>query len=148
MAIAQAILEYIHQKVKAVTLFSTHYHELTALTDKLKYMKNIHVEAVETKGGVSFLHKVSDGPTDKSYGINVAHLAGMPNSLIERSKQILDNLEKQGKELDNTLFDFDSYEDKKEYEEPEAIKILKSIDVDNLSPREALDYLYLLKDKC
>lgn len=148
MAIAQAILEYIHQKVKAVTLFSTHYHELTALTDKLKYMKNIHVEAVETKGGVSFLHKVSDGPTDKSYGINVAHLAGMPNSLIERSKQILDDLEKQGKELDNTLFDFDSYEDKKEYEEPEVIKILKSIDVDNLSPREALDYLYLLKDKC
>ncbi|MDE7095187.1 MAG: DNA mismatch repair protein MutS, partial [Anaeroplasmataceae bacterium] len=93
MALAQAILEYVHERIGCVTLFSTHYHELTVLDKKLKRLKNVHVEAKETEQGVAFLHKVLDGPTDKSYGINVASLAGLPKSLIARSKMILDQLE-------------------------------------------------------
>lgn len=153
MAIAEAILEYVHQKVGAITLFSTHYHELTALEGKLKRLKNVHVEAIENNDGVAFLHKVKDGPTDKSYGINVASLAGMPKSLIARSKEILENLEKnnnQEKVMPN-LFDFDLYEEnekKKNVSEPEAIKILRELDVDELSPKEALTLLYELKEKC
>ncbi len=93
MALAQAILEYVHEKIGCVTLFSTHYHELTALDQKLKRLKNVHVEAKETENGVAFMHKVLDGPTDKSYGINVASLAGLPKSLLARSKIILEALE-------------------------------------------------------
>ena len=93
MALAHSILEYLHEKVGCVTLFSTHYHELTSLDKVLKRLKNVHVEAVEERGTVAFLHKVIDGPTDKSYGINVASLAGLPKSLIERSKEVLKSLE-------------------------------------------------------
>ena len=115
MALAEAILEYLHEKVGCVVLFSTHYHELTALEGKLSRLKNVHVEAKETENGVAFMHKVISGPTDKSYGINVASLAGLPKSLIERSKEILLKLE----ETDNKkslvtldLFNFDKYEEK------------------------------------
>ncbi len=145
MAIAQSIIEYIHQKIKAVTLFSTHYHELTSLEGKLKRLKNIHVEASETKNGVVFLHKVKDGNASKSYGINVASLAGMPKPLITRAKEILDNLEKQNKleAATPTLFSFD--EEIVEEEEPTVIKRLKEIDPDDLSPKDALMILYELK---
>ncbi|MBO5712391.1 MAG: DNA mismatch repair protein MutS, partial [Acholeplasmatales bacterium] len=114
MALAQAILEYLHEKVGCVTLFSTHYHELTSLEAKLKRLKNVHVEAKETNNGVAFLHKVVDGPTDKSYGINVASLAGLPKSLIERSKQVLNALEEDNKTnrgITLDLFDFNAYEE-------------------------------------
>lgn len=75
-------------------LFSTHYHELVLLDKTLKHLKNVHVDAKESKGGVVFLHKVLDGGADKSYGINVASLAGLPRSLIERSKRFLKHLRK------------------------------------------------------
>ena len=117
MAIAQSILEYLHEKVGCITLFSTHYHELTSLDKKLKHLKNVHVEAEETENGVAFLHKVLDGPTDKSYGINVASLAGLPKSLIERSKQVLDVLEEDSKThkgITLDLFNFDDFEEKEE----------------------------------
>lgn len=153
MAIAEAILEYVHQKVGAITLFSTHYHELTALEGKLKRLKNVHVEAVEDNDSVAFLHKVKDGPTDKSYGINVASLAGMPKSLIARSKEILENLERNSnhEKVMPNLFDFDLYEEKnaqKPVTEPEVVTIIKNLDVDELSPKEALTLLYELKEKC
>ncbi|MDE6013409.1 MAG: DNA mismatch repair protein MutS, partial [Anaeroplasmataceae bacterium] len=124
MALAQAILEYMHEKIGCITLFSTHYHELTVLEEKLKHLKNVHVEAKETKDGVAFLHKVLDGPTDKSYGINVASLAGLPKSLIERSKMILKALEEdsnttRGVTLD--LFNFDAYQDQEEVIEDSAL---------------------------
>ena len=153
MALAQAILEYLHEKVGCVTLFSTHYHELTTLDEKLKRLKNVHVEAKETENGVAFLHKVIDGPTDKSYGINVASLAGLPKSLIERSKQILsvleeDNNSKRGITLD--LFNFDEYDNKEEViKETKASKIkarLDEIDINKVSPIEALNLLYELKE--
>lgn len=152
MALAQAILEYMHEKIGCITLFSTHYHELTVLEEKLKHLKNVHVEAKETKDGVAFLHKVLDGPTDKSYGINVASLAGLPKSLIERSKMILKALEEdsnttRGVTLD--LFNFDAYEDQEEVVEDSTLKQIKNrldeIDVNRLTPIDALNLIFELK---
>ncbi|RWZ60415.1 DNA mismatch repair protein MutS [Halobacillus fulvus] len=93
MALAQAIVEYIHENIQAKTLFSTHYHELTALEDQLKRLKNVHVRAEEYEGNVVFLHQIKDGPADESYGIHVAKLAELPDSLIERATALLDHLE-------------------------------------------------------
>lgn len=93
IAIAQAIVEYIHRHISAKTFFSTHYHELTFLEEKLPRLKNIHVGAMEENGKVVFLHKVLDGQADKSYGIHVAKLAGLPDDLIERADEILKGLE-------------------------------------------------------
>ncbi len=93
MALAQAIIEYIHKNVQAKTLFSTHYHELTVLDQELPQLKNVHVGAVEKEGEVVFLHKMMDGPADKSYGIHVAKIAGLPPKLLERAAKILETLE-------------------------------------------------------
>ena len=93
MALAQAIIEYVHDKVKAKTVFSTHYHELTDLEQTLAHLENIHVGAVEKDGQLVFLHKVEAGPADKSYGIHVAKLAGMPSELLTRADKILTKLE-------------------------------------------------------
>ena len=82
MALAQAIIEYIHKQIGAKTLFSTHYHELTVLEEQLSRLKNIHVSAIEQNGNVVFLHKIKEGPADKSYGIHVAKLAELPDELI------------------------------------------------------------------
>ncbi|MBB1063081.1 DNA mismatch repair protein MutS [Limosilactobacillus fastidiosus] len=99
MALAQAIIEYIHEHLRAKTLFSTHYHELTALEATLPRLKNVHVGATEKNGELVFLHKVSAGPADKSYGIHVAKLAGMPDKLLKRADQILSSLEKKDVKL-------------------------------------------------
>lgn len=93
IAIAQAIVEYIHNRIYAKTLFSTHYHELTFLEEELPHLKNVHVGAMEEGGKVVFLHKVLDGQADKSYGIHVADLAGLPADLIKRAAAILTELE-------------------------------------------------------
>lgn len=153
MALAQAIIEYVHEKIGCVMLFSTHYHELVLLDKTLKHLKNVHVDAKESKGGVVFLHKVLDGGADKSYGINVASLAGLPRSLIERSKKILETLEENnstsGVNLD--LFNFDAYEEEPQNQEEEKAYNLKHaleiLDIDSLTPREALDWLYKEKNK-
>lgn len=153
MALAQAIIEYVHEKIGCVMLFSTHYHELVLLDKTLKHLKNVHVDAKESKGGVVFLHKVLDGGADKSYGINVASLAGLPKSLIERSKKILETLEENnstsGVNLD--LFNFDAYEEEPQNQEEEKAYNLKHaleiLDIDSLTPREALDWLYKEKNK-
>ena len=153
MALAQSILEYIHEKIGCVCLFSTHYHELTQLEGKLKRLKNVHVEAEEDNGKVRFLHKVIDGPTDKSYGINVASLAGLPKSLIKRSKDILDALEKDkashnGVKLD--LFNFTAYEEdvsvKEDIVETKLKDRLSEIDPNKLSPMDALKLIFELKE--
>ncbi|USS91249.1 DNA mismatch repair protein MutS [Fructilactobacillus carniphilus] len=93
VALAQAIIEYIHNYIHAKTLFSTHYHELTDLDQELEHLQNIHVGAVEKDGQLVFLHKIMTGPADKSYGINVAKLAGLPDQLLERAQTVLDQLE-------------------------------------------------------
>ena len=93
MALAQAMIEYIHDKISAKTLFSTHYHEMTSLENELEKLKNVHVSAVEQNGKVVFLHKIKEGAADKSYGIHVAQLAELPADLIERAAEILQILE-------------------------------------------------------
>lgn len=96
MALAEAIIEYVHDHIGAKTLFSTHYHELTSLEDKLGHLKNVHVGAVEEADGqLTFLHKIKRGSADQSYGVQVARLAGLPDSVIERAHTILDHLEKE-----------------------------------------------------
>lgn len=103
MALAQAIIEFVHNHVHAKTLFSTHYHELTVLDQTLTKIKNVHVGAVEKDGDLVFLHKMEDGPADKSYGIHVAKLAGMPEELLGRADKILKRLEIKNKDTDQTL---------------------------------------------
>ena len=93
MALAHAIIGYIHEHLTAKVLFSTHYHELTALSDTYKDLKNVHVGAIEKDGEVVFLHKIMEGPADKSYGIHVAKLAGLPLSLLSHAENILTILE-------------------------------------------------------
>ena len=92
MSIAAAVAEYIHKNVKAKTLFATHYHEITQLADKHSGMKNISVTVKEEGDRITFLHKIADGPADRSYGIQVAKLAGLPEEVVKRSKDIYNTL--------------------------------------------------------
>lgn len=116
MALAQAIIEFVHNHVHAKTLFSTHYHELTVLDQTLTKLKNVHVGAVEKDGDLVFLHKMEDGPADKSYGIHVAKLAGMPEELLGRADKILKRLEIKNKDTDQTLVNAEI--ESKKVEEP------------------------------
>ncbi|MFC7249504.1 DNA mismatch repair protein MutS [Halomicroarcula sp. GCM10025324] len=95
ISIAWAATEYLHNEVRAKTLFATHYHELTTLADHLERVENVHVAADETDGDVTFLRTVRDGPTDRSYGIHVADLAGVPGPVVERSQEVLDRLREE-----------------------------------------------------
>lgn len=94
MALAEAIIEYVHDKIGAKTLFSTHYHELTILEDRLAHLENVHVGAVEEDGDLIFLHKMAPGSADRSYGVQVAKLAGLPDEVLKRASSILVKLEK------------------------------------------------------
>lgn len=96
MAIAQSILEFIHEEIGAKTLFSTHYHELTALESALPKLQNVHVSAIEEDHHIVFLHKIKHGSADKSYGVHVAKLAQLPDAVITRANAILNELEASG----------------------------------------------------
>ena len=152
MALAQAIIEYVHEKIKAITLFSTHYHELTVLEQTLKRLKNIHVSAIEEKHNIVFLHKIKEGPTDKSYGINVAELAKLPKVLIYRADEILKHLEADKKKTALlNLFNFDHVEEiENTYvskTEEHVIEMIKETDINALSPIEALLLIKKLQDE-
>ncbi|ART76420.1 DNA mismatch repair protein MutS [Sutcliffiella horikoshii] len=164
MALAQALIEYIHDKIGAKTLFSTHYHELTSLDEELKKLKNIHVSVVEQNGKVVFLHKMKEGPADKSYGIHVAELAELPKELITRAQIILEKLESQPKSepvevaatkevqsIDQDplaqLSFFAEDKDKKQVDkqsksEKAALEKLKKLELLETTPLEALNKLY------
>ena len=145
MALAQAIIEYIHNSVHAKTLFSTHYHELTDLENNLKNLKNVHVSAKEEDGNIIFLHKIKDGSIDKSYGIHVASLAGLPNPLIKRANQILSIYENKEVMRDVKVQEAlpldELIEEKSEVEEK-----LKDINPLEVTPMDALNILYELKE--
>ncbi|ERJ13664.1 DNA mismatch repair protein MutS [Haloplasma contractile] len=157
MALAQSIIEYIHENIKAKTMFSTHYHELTNLEESLKRLKNVHVKAKEDNGELTFLHKVEFGPTDKSYGIQVAKLAELPVTLIKRSEAILKRLESNKesvlKEDDYNLFslDFGTEEETAlsplSQEEQEVLETLENTNIFELTPIEAMNTLYKLQNK-
>ncbi|KKI92667.1 DNA mismatch repair protein MutS [Bacillus sp. SA1-12] len=165
MALAQAIIEYIHEQIGAKTLFSTHYHELTVLEGQLKSLKNIHVKAIEENGKVVFLHKIEEGAADKSYGIHVAELADLPKSLIIRAKEILSDLE-AGKTDTKTNsivkeeFLLDSQLSLFADEQPSAKKVqtlpkkeqavvdcLKTMNILDMTPLDAMNELYKLQKK-
>ena len=147
MSLAQAIIEYIHDKIKAKTMFSTHYHELTILEKDLKHLQNVHVSAIEEDGKITFLHKVKKGSIDKSYGIHVASLAHLPKSLINRADEILNVYEKKNIKKETftqtslfELIDEEEKENKSKIEEE-----IKSINPLETTPMEALNILYKLK---
>ena len=154
MAIAQAVIEYIHAKVKARTLFSTHFHELTQLEYSLKRLVSYRVEVEEKDGHIYFLHRVSRGSTDRSYGINVARMAGIPQPVIRRSLELLEELETQGngpKQLD--LFKTLDYDSAMLEPNAEAAatsqweKELLDLDLDHVTPLEALQLLTVWQQK-
>lgn len=145
LAIAQAIIEYIHDHVGCKTLFSTHYHELTDLEARFEAVRNIHVAAEEHEGDIVFLHQVRSGKADKSYGINVASLANLPKRVIQRADQILQQLEQQDNRPTHDLFSMAVMEPPEStLSKPHQalIETLASLDVDALSPLEALNRLY------
>ena len=147
MSLAQAIIEYIHDNIKAITLFSTHYHELTSLEKYKKHIKNVHVSAHEENGNITFLHKIKDGSIDKSYGIHVAKLANLPESLIKRADEILKTYEAKtkNKEVVNQIsMNFEeTIPNNNKYDI--IIEKLKNVNPLETSPMEALNILYELK---
>ncbi|MDE4541756.1 DNA mismatch repair protein MutS [Thermoanaerobacterium sp. R66] len=145
MSIAFAILEYIHDKIKAKTMFATHYHELTNLEDKLDGIKNYNISVEETDDEIIFLRKIIPGAADKSYGIQVAKLAGLPDELIQNAKKILNNLENSDLEVATTFTptQIDIFSLEKET----LIEEIVDLDIENITPIQALNYLYDLKKK-
>lgn len=169
MALAEAIIEYVHNEIGAKTLFSTHYHELTVLDQRLPKLKNIHVGAVEENGRLVFLHKMLDGPADKSYGVQVAKLAGLPDTLIERASDILSQLEQKEEnlfknkeiesqstpepainlEIENSSVDeqLSLFGAQMQETEGNVIEALRKANILNLTPLEAINLLNELQNK-
>ncbi|MDR2007996.1 MAG: DNA mismatch repair protein MutS [Alphaproteobacteria bacterium] len=144
LSIAWATLEYINNKLQARTLFATHYHELIELEQKLNLLECYYVSVVEEKDKIIFMHSLLRGAVSKSYGIEVAKIAGLPLSVIKNSQIILNKLEKV--EKDNLpLFDFTVETQAVESESP-AVDYINSLEVDELTPKQALEVLYELKD--
>lgn len=148
MSLAQAIIEYIHDNIRAITLFSTHYHELTKLEEHKKHLKNVHVSAHEENGNITFLHKIKVGSADKSYGIHVAKLANLPDDLIKRADEILKGYENKN-EGNNEIISQISMNLEESNKNDNNYDIIKKMinDVNPLevSPMEALNILYNLK---
>ncbi len=145
MALAQAIIEYIHDHIHCKTLFSTHYHELTDLENTLAHLKNIHVSAYEENGMITFLHKIKEGSVDKSYGIHVARLADLPSSLIARATKILQVYENKEKKRDKNIQEALPL-DELMNQEDELRNRLKEINPLEVTPMEALTILVELKE--
>jgi DNA mismatch repair protein MutS len=152
MSIARAIVEYTNsRKIGAKTMFATHYHELTVMENEFDGIVNYNVAAKKRGDNITFLRKIVKGSTDDSYGIEVAKLAGIPNEVIKRAKEVLASVEKTAKALstsekveeekDDSLITFD------DFVEDQVIEELKAIDINTLSPYEAMSFLYNLKKR-
>jgi DNA mismatch repair protein MutS len=152
MSIARAIIEYTNsRKIGAKTLFATHYHELTSMEDEIEGIVNYNIAAKKRGDNITFLRKIVRGSTDDSYGIEVAKLAGLPNEVIKRAKEVLLSVEKTAKaistsehveeEKDDTLISFD------DCIKEQVIEELKAIDINTLSPYEAMSFLFGLQKR-
>ena len=143
MALAQAMLEYIDEAIGAKTLFSTHYHELTDLEKEHPSMHNVHVDVREEKNEIEFRYRIIDGKADKSYGINVARLAHLPKVVLDRAAQLLTNFENQdnNQNYQPSLFVMEQVQPEKS----KLLQQLQGLDIDSMTPRDALDCLYELK---
>ncbi len=149
LSIAWAIIDYISTKLKAKTLFSTHYHELTELEGKVNGLKNYKLTVREFNGSVIFVRKVMRGSANRSFGIEVASLAGLPSYIITKAKDILKKLEssdvvKREKEKQNSNYQLSIFSTGKQ---TEVAKIIREVDIDSITPRNALDILADLKEK-
>ncbi len=152
MSIARAIVEYTNsRKIGAKTLFATHYHELTVMEDEMDGIVNYNIAAKKRGDNITFLRKIVRGSTDDSYGIEVAKLAGIPNEVIRRAKEVLASVEKTAKaistsdavveEKDDSLISMD------DFVEDQVIQELKAVDLNTLSPYEAMSFLFDLKKR-
>ena len=145
MALAQAMIEYIAACVHAKTMFSTHYHELTSLSDSIGCVRNVHVAVREDNNEVTFMYRIKEGPAGHSYGINVARLAGLPDSVLARAHDLQKELESKKRVVQQS---YQLVEMKKENKEAEEIiDALEGVSPDDLSPREAWVMLNDLKEK-
>ncbi|KIL50554.1 DNA mismatch repair protein MutS [Jeotgalibacillus alimentarius] len=147
MSLAQAIIEYVHDSIGAKTLFSTHYHELVELSSKLDKLKNVHVAAAEQDGKVIFLHKVKEGPADKSYGIHVAELAELPHTLIQRANELLSEFEAEKHHADEGQLTLFELPEKSNQDDRKILKDIQKINVLEMTPMEAMNELYKLQKK-
>ena len=147
MALAQSIIEYIHNNIKCKTFFSTHYHELTDLENNLKNLKNVHVSAHEEDGNITFLHKIKEGSIDKSYGIHVAKLANLPQPLIKRAAEILKIYENKEKKRDIKIQEALPIDDLIEQEPSKIEEFIKELDILKLTPIDAMNTLYKLQEE-
>jgi DNA mismatch repair protein MutS len=145
MALAQAIIEYIATITKAKTIFSTHYHELTALADSLTGVVNVFVQVYEKEEDITFLYRVKRGKADKSYGINVARLAHLPDAVIHRAKDLLRQLESRRRVVQQSMDVVEIVHVPKHLEEIQ--RILDAISIDTITPLQALTLLDELKEK-
>jgi DNA mismatch repair protein MutS len=151
MALAGAIIKYLHDKVGAKTLFATHYHELTELDETLLHLKNIHVGATEENGKLIFLHKILPGPADQSYGIHVAKLAGLPRAVLREASSMLKRLEAEGaREINPSRQQLDLFSPVEVVEEnplkAEQEELLDEISQVNLNEKTPLEVMQLVAD--
>ena len=147
LSIAWAIIDYLTATLKAKTLFSTHYHELTELEGVSDGLKNYKMTVREFKGNIIFVRKLMRGSANRSFGIEVAGLAGLPEQILTKAKEILKKLEKSDvarKEKEQSNYQLSIFSDNSNRE---IISIIRDLDVENLTPRKALDVLYDLREK-
>lgn len=145
LSLAWACAENLANHIKAMTLFATHYFELTQLPEHMQGVYNIHFDAIEHDNTVAFIHEVSEGAASKSFGIAVAGLAGVPKTVLKRAKQKLKELEMISKQTANSHVDSSQLSFETEPEPSEVEEALKRIDPDALTPKQALEMLYQLK---
>ena len=147
MSLAGSIIDYIATKIRCKTLFSTHYHELTDMENKLPGIHNVHVSIDETNGDITFLHKVIDGAVDKSYGINVAKLANLPHEVIKKANELLKEYESKSNNASKTKIVKQYTLDLEEEKKDELREFIKGINVLNITPLEAINLLDEIKRK-
>ncbi|MEM7299773.1 MAG: DNA mismatch repair protein MutS [Pseudomonadota bacterium] len=152
LSIAWAAIEHLHEINKCRTLFATHYHELTALSDQLDRMSNVTMRVREWEGEVIFMHEVVLGAADRSYGIQVARLAGLPGAVIERARHVLEQLEETERSKpaammidDLPLFSVAPQAEPKKLAENPAVEMLRTAEPDEMTPRDALEFVYALR---
>jgi DNA mismatch repair protein MutS len=145
LSLAWACAENLANKIKALTLFATHYFELTQLPEKMEGVANVHLDALEHGDTIAFMHSVQDGAASKSYGLAVAALAGVPKEVIKRARQKLRELEsiaqRGGDQVDGTQMSLLAAPE----ETSPAVEALENLDPDSLTPRQALEWIYRLK---
>jgi DNA mismatch repair protein MutS len=154
LSIAWAAVEYLHEKNRCRAIFATHFHEMTSLPGKLPRLHNVTMRVKEWEGDVIFLHEVAKGAADRSYGVQVARLAGLPDAVVQRAKDVLHQLEsgENSGKANRLVDDLPLFSAAVRREQPKAAKsdvlgdAVSALNLDEMTPREALEALYRLKD--